>query len=122
MGASLFMYHSNGSVMHTRIRACFLYFFYNPYKSLFNSLVSTFFNLHSAYFMNNDYYLYTCIYMSMILCRHNIIAALAIPTCSKYTSKEGLELLRLLTMELCFVNVLQDLGVLCATWTTYHIT
>ena len=50
------------------------------------------------------------------------IAALALPTCSKYTSKEGLELLRLLTMELCFVNVLQDLGVPCATCTTYHIT
>ena len=27
-----------------------------------------------------------------------------IPTCSKYTSKGGMELFRLLTMELCFVN------------------
>ena len=32
------------------------------------------------------------------------IAALALPTCSKYTSKEGLELLRLLTVVLCFVK------------------
>ena len=31
---SLFMSHSNDSVMHTSIRACFLYFFYNPYISL----------------------------------------------------------------------------------------
>ena len=30
------MQHSNGSVMHTSIRACFLCFFYNPYMSLFN--------------------------------------------------------------------------------------
>ena len=30
----LFMYHSNGSVMHTSIRACFVRFFYNPYISL----------------------------------------------------------------------------------------
>ena len=37
--------------------------------------------------------------------------------------EEGLELLRLLTMELCLVkNVLQDLEVPCATYTTYHIT
>ena len=27
----LFMLHSNGSVMHTNIQACFLYLFYNPF-------------------------------------------------------------------------------------------
>ena len=42
----------------------------------------------------------------------------ALPTCSiKYTSKKGLELMRLLTVELCSINkcVLQDLyrSVLC---------
>ena len=125
---SLFMSHSNGSVMHTSIRACFLYFFYNPYMSLFNSknffiyLSPLFFYLRPANFMLIISYMYI----------HNIIhdSLQTIATLYlqmylfKYTSKEGLELFRLLTMELCFVTKMcsQDLGVPCATCTTYYIT
>ena len=66
---SLFMSHSNGSVMHTSIRACFLYFFYNPYMSLFNSknffhlLVSTLFYLHPANVMLIISYMYIHIHV-----------------------------------------------------------
>ena len=45
-------------------------------------------------------------------------------TCSKYTSKEGLELFGLLTMELCFIKkcVTESRSALCNMHDLYHIT
>ena len=66
------MEHSNGSVMHASIQACFLYFFYNPYNymSLFNyfhlcipasKLVFPIIFLQSLYVPFNSFiYLYIC--------------------------------------------------------------
>ena len=77
----------------------------NPSMPLFNSknvfiyLSLLFFYLHPANFMLIISYMYIHKHDSL-----QTIAALALPTCSKYTSKEGLELLKLLTMELCFVK------------------
>ena len=64
-------------------------------QRIFHLLVSTPFLLASSKIS----YMYIHIHDAL-----QTIAALALPTCSKYTSKEGLELLRLLTMELCFVK------------------
>ena len=53
---------------------------------------------------------------------HDSLHTIAALYLHKYTSKEGLELFRLLTMELCFVkNVLQDLGVPCATCMIHYM-
>ena len=62
-------------------------------------LVSTLFLLASS-----NFHVATCIYMYMILCRPWQRFTYKC-TCSKYTSKEGLELFRLLTMELCFLKI-----------------
>ena len=110
--------------MHTSIRACLLYFFYNPYKimSLFNSknffiyLSPLFFYLRPANFMLIISYMYIHDSLQTIAALYSFTYKC---TCSKYTSK-GLELFGLLTMELCFIkNVLQNLGVPCATCMTY---
>ena len=77
-------------------------------------LVSTLFLLASSNFLA------TCIYI--FFADHSSTSFTYKCTCSKYTSKEGLELFRLPTMELCFVkNVLQDLRVPSATCMTYHM-
>ena len=55
--------------------------------------------LHSYFTCIQQLFSYMYIHDSL-----QTIAALALPTCSKYTSKEGLELFRLPTMELCFVK------------------
>ena len=98
---------SNGSVMHTSIRACCLYFFYNPYMSLLIFTCLHSFLLASSKLRINNY-------MYMILCRpyqHQLYLPSKV-----HVHKEGLELLRLLTVELGSVEIcVQDLGVPCAT-------
>ena len=101
-----FMEHSNGSVMHTSTQACFLYFFYNPSLSLFNSKNTchhSFFTCIGKLHVHAPFRLYQQLYQSFTYCS------------IKYTSKKGLEFMRLLTVELCSIkkSVLQDLYVLC---------
>ena len=105
MGVSLlskthpqFMEYSNGSVMHTSTRACFLYFLYNPSMSLFNS--KNFFIYLSPLF-------FTCIQQLTCTCSFVDYISHFISSFTyllKYTSKKGLELIRLLTMELCSIK------------------
>ena len=65
-------------------------------KRIFHLLVSTLFLLASSNFLA------TCIYI--FFADHSSTSFTYKCTCSKYTSKEGLELFRLPTMELCFVK------------------
>ena len=71
-------------------------FFYNPLFEFFHLLVSTLFLLASSNFLA------TCIYI--FFADHSSTSFTYKCTCSKYTSKEGRELFRLPTMELCFVK------------------
>ena len=66
-------------------------------KRIFHLLVSTLFLLASSNFLT------TCIYI--FFADHSSTSFTYKCTCSKYTSKEGLELFRLPTMELCFVKI-----------------
>ena len=94
-----------------------------PFLEFFHLLVSTLFLLTSSKFLIIISYMYIHVHESL-----QTIAALYSftykCTCSKYTSKEGLELFRLLTMELCFVKkcVTGTRSALCNIHDLYHIT
>ena len=73
-----------------------------PFLIQSHLLVSTLFLLASSNFLA------TCIYI--FFADHSSTSFTYKCTCSKYTSKEGLELFRLPTMELCFVKKLMYTG------------
>ena len=56
----------------------------------------------SLFLLASSNFLATCIYI--LFADHSSTSFTYKCTCSKYTSKEGLKLFRLLTMELCFVK------------------